>query len=174
VAGILNGTVNYILDRLARGATFPQALAEARLAGFAEEDPSEDLSGADAAAKLKLIAHEAFGIDPAELQVRTEALDAEAVARIQKSGQRWIQLARLDRTGSHISASVSLRPRQDVESLPHVDDEWNCIAATFADGTYVRCLGPGAGGIPTAGSILSDLAVLAAAADASAETASAC
>jgi len=157
VDGILNGTVNYILERLGRGAGFREALAEARLAGFAEENPVEDLSGADAAAKLRLIAAEAWGCDPAEVDVAAEPLDEAAVERIAASGERWIQHARVERREGRIVAEVSLRPRQTVATLPHVPDEWNCAAIRLDDGTVFRCRGRGAGGAPTAEAILSDL-----------------
>ena len=52
---VLNGTVNFMLERLGDGASFDQALAEARAAGFAEEDPSSDLEGLDAAGDYRLI-----------------------------------------------------------------------------------------------------------------------
>jgi homoserine dehydrogenase len=157
VVGVLNGTVNYILARLGRGGSFADALAEARLAGFAEEDPSEDLSGRDAAAKLRLIAAAAFGGDPASVEVRVEALDGAAIERIGASGERWIQLGRLERTGETIEAEVRLVPQSLVDALPPLPDEWNGIAVTLADGTVFRCRGRGAGGAPTAESILSDL-----------------
>ena len=61
VEAVLNGTVNFVIDKLAGGASFDDALAQARAAGFAEEDPSSDLEGRDAAAKLRILAFEAFG-----------------------------------------------------------------------------------------------------------------
>ena len=157
IDGILNGTVNYILERLGRGAGFREALAEARLAGFAEENPAEDLSGADAAAKLRLIAAVAWGCDPASVDVSAEPLDEGAVERIAASGERWIQLARIERSEGRLVAEVSLRPRRTVETLPHVPDEWNCAAVRLDDGTVFRCRGRGAGGAPTADAILADL-----------------
>ena len=159
-SGILNGTVNYILERLARGCDFAEALTEARFAGFAEENPAADLSGADAAAKLRLVAAEAWGCDPAAVTVAAEPLDAAAVARIAGSGERWIQLARIERRGDRIEAKVGLTPQRLVDTLPHVPDEWNCAAVTVADGTVFRCRGRGAGGGPTAQALLSDLAAL--------------
>src|SRR5690606_11208930 len=59
IEAVLNGTCNFILNRLAEGADFEDALAGARDAGFAEEDPTADLTGLDAAAKLAILAHEA-------------------------------------------------------------------------------------------------------------------
>ncbi|MDB5668012.1 MAG: homoserine dehydrogenase [Alphaproteobacteria bacterium] len=157
VTGILNGTVNFILTRLAAGHTLDRALAEARSAGFAEDDPSEDLSGADAAAKVRLIAAEAFRLNPALLSVDVEPLDGAAAERIAASGERWIQLSSVERDGDWLRASVRLRRRRDVPHLPAVDDEWNCALVELASGETAQCSGPGAGGAPTAGAIIGDL-----------------
>ena len=159
-AGILNGTVNYILDRLARGDGFASALADARRAGFAEEDPTQDLSGADASAKLRLVAAAAWGCDPAEVDVDAESLDDAAIERIEASEERWIQLAEVDGREGKIAARVRLVPRRLVDSLPYVPDEWNCAAVTLVDGTVFRCRGRGAGGAPTAEALHSDLTAL--------------
>jgi homoserine dehydrogenase len=159
VEGVLNGTVGYILTRLAAGQGYADALAQARLAGFAEEDPSEDLSGADAAAKLRLIAAEAWSADPRTVDVETQALDKAAVARIESSGEPWVQLARVTRD----AASVTLVPLRLAPQLPPVGDEANCAVVTLADGTLLTCSGRGAGGDPTSASILTDLARLSAA-----------
>jgi len=158
VAGVLNGTVNYLLDRLARGCGFDEALTDARLAGFAEEDPREDLSGADAAAKLRLIAIEAFGAAAAKaLRVETEALDAAKAAAIAASGERWLQLARLAAGPDGLRGTVTLERAAAVRDLPALPDEWNCAAVACASGRVLRCLGRGAGGLPTAEAIVADL-----------------
>ncbi len=159
VEGVLNGTVGYILTRLAAGESFADALAKARLAGFAEEDPSEDLSGADAAAKVRLIAAEAWGLDPRAVDVDVEPLDKEAVARIETSGEPFVQLARVEPG----RASVRLVPRASVPHLPPVEDEGNCAVVTLESGALLTCSGRGAGGDPTSASILTDLARLSAA-----------
>ena len=153
VRAILNGTVNFILDRLHQGFTFDKALAAARAAGFAEEDPSEDLTGADAAAKLKLIAHQAFGADTADLAVETEALDAALARRIAASPERWVQCADLGRHG----ARVALRPLGEAGGLPALRDEGNCARIVTEDGRVFACEGRGAGGAATAEAILADL-----------------
>lgn len=150
VTAVLNGTVNFVLDRLAQGSDFETALAEARAAGFAEEDSSSDLEGHDAAAKLKLVAAEAFGDDPATVAVRTEALDPEFAARIR--GTRWIQVSRLSRDG----AEVALRPAANA-GIPALPGEWNAARVTTRDGQVFQCAGRGAGGAPTAEAIIGDL-----------------
>src|SRR5207302_3051406 len=61
ILGIVNGTTNFVLSRMERGGTYAEALAEAQALGFAEADPADDVSGADAAAKMAILATVAFG-----------------------------------------------------------------------------------------------------------------
>src|SRR5205807_5150517 len=61
ILGIVNGTTNFVLSRMARGGTYSEALAEAQSLGFAEPDPTDDVTGADAAAKMAILATVAFG-----------------------------------------------------------------------------------------------------------------
>ena len=157
VIGVLNGTVNFILQRLSQGASFAQALSEAQERGFAEENPEADLSGADAAAKLRLIANRATAIDPQAFAVATDRLDEAAALRIAASGERWVQVARASRQGGDFEASVTLQPLREVETLPAVVDEWNCAAVRLTNGRIYRCVGRGAGGAATAEAIVADL-----------------
>ncbi len=157
ITAVLNGTVNFILDRLSRGSNFHAALADARVAGLAQEDPSEDLSGADAAAKLRLIAIEAYGAGAAGLAVETMPLDLASAARIAASGERCLQVARLSRAGNRVAAGVSILPARAVPELPALPDEWNCASVETVDSRVFRCLGRGAGGAPTAEALLADL-----------------
>ena len=157
VVGVLNGTVNFILQRLAEGAGFAAALAEAQEKGFAEENPEADLSGADTAAKLRIMGLRALGIEPAALHVPTEALDAEKAEHIRSSGERWVQVGILSRGQGGVQASVTLQPLREVAALPAIVDEWNCAAVKLADGRIYRCIGRGAGGAATAEAIVADL-----------------
>ena len=59
--GIVNGTTNFILSRMEAGGSYADALAEAQALGYAEADPTDDVSGADAAAKMAILATVAFG-----------------------------------------------------------------------------------------------------------------
>ena len=154
---ILNGTVNFILDRLADGIPADVALREARDCGFAEEDCEADLSGADSAAKLRIVAREAFGIDETSLDVTVERLDAVGFTRIGASGERWVQVARLKQQSGSLEASVRLRPLSAIDGLPPVSREWNCAAITLVDGRILSCSGRGAGGPATAEAIVGDL-----------------
>ena len=154
---VVNGTVNFILGRLAAGIHSDEALRQAPAAGFAEEDCEADLSGADAAAKLRIVAHHAFGIGPETLDVAAESLDADAIARITASGERWAQVARLERIDGLIDASVRLRPLREAPDLAGAADEWNAALVSLIDGTQFRCIGRGAGGAATAEAIVADL-----------------
>lgn len=157
VIGVLNGTVNFILQRLADGDIFDEALREAQHRGFAEEDPEADLSGADAAAKLRLIAHRAFGVEPRTIGIPAQRLDASLADRIRASNERWVQVARVTGGAAGPQASVTLQPLREVETLPAILDEWNCAAVRLADGRIFRCVGRGAGGAATAEAIVADL-----------------
>lgn len=160
VAGVLNGTVNFILGRLARGLCYAAALKEAQALGYAEADPHEDVSGADAAAKLRIIAATAFGGVPGDYDFPAEALDAGKAAGIAALGERWVQLARVEKRGDRVTGSVTLVPRSAAAGLPLAEEEWNCALVTTADGYSRACLGRGAGGAATAGAILSDVSRL--------------
>lgn len=156
VTGVLNGTVNFILDRLSRGLSFAEALQQAQIAGFAEEDPSEDVSGADAAAKLRIVAAASFGGSPTDYAFKFEALDSAALARIEGQG-RFVQLATVERRDGIVTGSVRLVPREEAGALPIGDGEWNCARIEATDGFSRVVTGRGAGGAPTAGALLSDL-----------------
>jgi homoserine dehydrogenase len=151
---VLNGTVNFMLDRLGQGAAFEVALAEARAAGFAEEDPSADLEGHDSAAKVRLLAHEAFGRLPEALP-----LDAlEAAAPPVAAGVRQVGACRLEEGA--LVASVRLAPVEDPLFLG-LHGERNALRVFGADGRVWTCRGRGAGRHATCESVLADLRDLA-------------
>lgn len=159
-AGVLNGTVNFILDGLHAGLSFEEALREARQAGFAEENCDFDLSGADASTKLRLVAHRAFGIQQ-ELEVATEALDSSALVRIAASGERWVQLSTLVRKSGVVKAQVTLEPAANCAPIATLPGEWNAGMVRLEDGRSFSCQGRGAGGAATAEAITADLFDLA-------------
>ncbi len=75
IHGIVNGTTNYILTEMAHGLTYAEALSDAQQRGFAEADPSDDVSGRDAAAKMAILARLAFGTPVRLEQVRYEGIE---------------------------------------------------------------------------------------------------
>lgn len=150
--GVLNGTVNFVLGRLAGGESLEAALDAARAAGLAEEDPSADLEGLDAAAKVQILAFEAFGESLPLGEIEREALDG-AVARA--AGLRPLkQVARVERTASGLKASVRFLAETP---FTHLRSDRNALRVTGADGRVWSARGRGAGRWPTTESVLADL-----------------
>jgi homoserine dehydrogenase len=156
IQAVLNGTCNFILDRVAQGASFADALEEARKAGFAEEDPSSDLEGHDAAAKLRILAWEAFGVILEDAAVERVALDAEVAAGL--AGKSVKQVGRLVRRGDEITARVDLVEVGEDSPFRNLRGERNALLAQGDDGGVWTCKGRGAGRWPTAESVLADVA----------------
>ena len=158
LAGILNGTVNFILSAVAAGEKFDDAVRAAQEAGFAEPDPTADLSGDDARAKLSILSFEAFGKEIDLASVSCEALTAEKAAAFAEMGGRWKQIARLeaDDRGA-LSATVSFERVDDDPFFRGIDGEGNALQIINADGRVFSCKGKGAGRTPTVESLLADL-----------------
>lgn len=150
---VLNGTVNFMLERLGAGADFADALADARAAGFAEEDPSSDLEGRDAAAKLRLLAFEAFGETPAENAVPCDVLSAA----FRLSGPVR-QIGVCHRRNGGLDASVSLDAGLSDPLFLGLRGERNALKVYGEDGRVWSCKGRGAGRWPTTESVLADVA----------------
>ena len=150
---VLNGTVNFMLERLGAGADFADALADARAAGFAEEDPSSDLEGRDAAAKVRLLAFEAFGETPAEDAVPCDALSAA----FRPSGPVR-QIGACRRRNGVLDASVSLDAGLSDPLFLGLRGERNALKVYGEDGRVWSCRGRGAGRWPTTESVLADVA----------------
>ena len=164
ITGILNGTCNYILTQMeAQGAGFSDALREAQQLGYAEADPSGDVEGYDARAKLVILTQAGLRMKVRSDQVRcwpistVEAVDF-AYARDMNSTIRQISMAEIDPVnGSHLYVAVrpALIPQSSL--LAHVQGSQNMVIAT---GEFVGKLvlsGFGAGGDPTAVAVVSDL-----------------
>jgi homoserine dehydrogenase len=161
VSGIVNGTTNYILTSMAQdGRSFKEALEEATALGYAEPDPSDDISGRDAAFKTAILARLAFGEWVAPWQV--ECLGIEAVSRADVeaaalAGKVIKLIGVAERVGRDISTRVSPIALDVDHPLAGVDGVTNAI---FVEGPAIGRLlftGPGAGGQPTASALLGDL-----------------
>ncbi len=150
--GILNGTTNFLLTALERGAAWDDALAEARRRGFAEADPSRDLQGLDAADKLRILAWLAFGVDPASLEV-----DVVPVSRAGAAGAVMRQVAEVRRDSSGIRGCVGPVEVPRDSALGRTTDEGNLIEIDTVGAGRIRLSGPGAGGRATASALLGDV-----------------
>lgn len=156
IEAVLNGTCNFILNRLAEDRPFEAALEAAREAGFAEADPSADLTGLDAAAKLAILAYEALGKLPAVDGIVRDPLAAGGT----RPPGRVRQQARLDVPSGDVG--VTLCAVDGDPLFADLPDEWNALRVTTADGRVFTARGRGAGRIPTAESVWADLTDLAA------------
>jgi homoserine dehydrogenase len=146
------------LDRCAEGAGLENAVAEARRCGFAEADPSDDLSGRDAERKLKILAWQGFdtALDTVPLQALTEhvAQHAQDAAR---AAMKLRQVARISRKESRITAAVEFE-RVDPGSLfGALAGEWNGLEVRYTSGKMVAVRGRGAGRWPTAEAAMADI-----------------
>ncbi len=154
VEGVLNGTVNFILERLARGGDFGEAVAAAQAAGLAEADPSADLSGEDAAAKLRILAHEAFGRGWEGEALSCTALTVRVAEAARREPHR--QVSRVEIVDGRLTASIDIVPCSQ-GPLPAVRSDRNMIRVERADGAVIAAQGRGAGRWPTVESVFADL-----------------
>ena len=161
VRGILNGTSNYVISLLERGATLDGALASARELGLAEADCARDLDGRDAAAKLAIIAWIAFGIRPADLHVRRTPLvpGLERLVRFATiTGARVRLVAECTRLpGDRVTASVEPVIVHPDSAFGRTVLEDNRVEVDLGWRSPLSVSGPGAGGPPTAAALLGDL-----------------
>lgn len=147
IEAVLNGTCNFLLNRLAEGATFDAALEAARAAGFAEADPTDDLSGADAAAKLAILAWEIGA------RIPPEAVRREPLSRDFSTPGAVRQVAVLEAG----LASIALAPVDGDPLFADLADEGNAVRVTTTDGRVFTARGRGAGREPTTESVWADL-----------------
>jgi homoserine dehydrogenase len=158
IAGVVNGTCNFVIDRCAGGATLDHALAEARQRGFAEEDASEDLSGRDAERKLRILARRAFSQELTDVDV--EALSEAAMEQVRDAtadGVRLRQVARAWREGNHFRGTVKLERVPANSVLGSLSGEWNGLEITHTDDQVITVIGRGAGRWPTTEAVMADL-----------------
>lgn len=163
--GIVNGTSNYLLTRLEQDEqNFSDALAQAQELGLAESDPSADVEGHDAAAKLSILCYRAFGVwvPTATMDVRgiTELCPADCdLAESLGFRIRHIAHARRHQDGLLCGVEPLLMPSWHL--LASVEEEYNAIYMQCENSGDLSLFGKGAGGMPTATAVLGDLIDLA-------------
>jgi homoserine dehydrogenase len=160
VEGIINGTCNFILDRVNAGQSLEAALAEAQLQGLAEADPHQDISGLDSVYKLALLAGAAFGEDLPVGRVVYHGLERATADRVDRSRSQGSELklvARARRQGQRVVAEVGLRDLPAGHPLAGCPRQTNRLVVTTVSGRQVVTEGKGAGRWPTALSVLGDV-----------------
>jgi homoserine dehydrogenase len=161
VHGIVNGTTNFILTEMTRtGASYAEALAEAQRLGFAEADPTEDVSGKDAAAKMAILARLAFGASVGLDQVSYEGIEQITSYDIEYARELGLSL-KLVGTAERLDGGISVRVHPTflygAHPLASVNGSFNAVTIESPAITEITLSGPGAGGSQTASAVLGDV-----------------
>jgi homoserine dehydrogenase len=162
---IVNGTNNYILTRLEQDEqTLDEAVAAAQAMGLAEADPSADIDGHDAAAKLSILAYRSFGV-----WVRPDALPVRGIRDVtpadcdlaEAMGFRIRHIARAAWVDGRLDVAVEPMLMHAWHLLANVEEEYNAVYLSYEVAGDLSFFGKGAGGLPTATAVLGDLIDLA-------------
>jgi homoserine dehydrogenase len=159
--GIVNGTTNYILTEMARtGASYEGALAQAQELGFAEADPTEDVTGKDAAAKMAILARLAFGTPVHLSQVPYEGIEHITPDDLHYAAELNLAL-KLIGTAERVDGGLSVRVHPVFlypgHPLAAVAGPFNAVTVESPAFTEITMSGPGAGGPQTATAVLGDV-----------------
>ncbi len=161
ISGIVNGTTNFILSEMAAtGADYEEVLARAQELGYAEADPTEDVNGADAAAKMAILARLAFDTPVSLGDVSFEGIEEirpDDIAYASELGLSLKLLGVAERHGDAISARVFPCFLYGGHPLAPVEGPFNAITVEAPSITEITMSGPGAGGIETASAVLGDV-----------------
>jgi homoserine dehydrogenase len=161
VHGIVNGTTNYILSEMARaGLSYEEALGQAQELGYAEADPTEDVTGKDAAAKMAILARLAFSTPVHVDQVVYEGIEhltADDLAYAKELGLALKLIGTAERVDGGISVRVHPAFLYAAHPLASVDGPFNAVTVESEAITEITLSGPGAGGPQTASAVLGDV-----------------
>ncbi|MDX6590166.1 MAG: homoserine dehydrogenase [Solirubrobacterales bacterium] len=161
VFGIVNGTTNFILSEMAAtGAGYGEVLAQAQDLGYAEADPSDDVSGADAAAKMAILARLAFHTPVSLSEVSYEGIEAiqpDDLAYAKELGLSLKLLGAAERRDGGISVRVFPCFLYRGHPLAPIEGPFNAVMVEAPAITEVTMSGPGAGGLQTASAVLGDV-----------------
>jgi homoserine dehydrogenase len=165
VMGIVNGTTNFILDRMdSSGADFSESLEEAQALGYAEPDPTADVEGFDAAAKAAILASLAFHTRVTASDVYREGITEVTAADITSAkllGRIVKLLAICERTDEGVAVRVHPAMIHRTHPLAAVGGAYNAVFVDAKSAGQLMFYGAGAGGTPTASAVLGDLVAVA-------------
>jgi homoserine dehydrogenase len=160
IHGIVNGTTNFILSEMTAGSSYAEALAEAQRVGYAEADPSDDVSGRDAAAKMAILARLAFG-SPVHLNdVRYEGIEqlqGEDLEYARELGLALKLIGTAERRQGGLSVHVYPTFLYSGHPLAAISGPFNAVTVESETITEITMSGPGAGGRQTASAVLGDV-----------------
>jgi homoserine dehydrogenase len=161
IHGIVNGTTNFILTEMARGGlSYADALGRAKELGYAEADPTDDVTGRDAAAKMAILARLAFSSPVTLDQVVYEGIEhitAEDVAYARDLGLGLKLIGTAERVDGGISVRVHPAFLYPGHPLASVNGAFNAVTVESESITEITLSGPGAGGPQTASAVLGDV-----------------
>jgi homoserine dehydrogenase len=161
VHGIVNGTTNFILSEMAAtGASYEEALKQAQELGYAESDPTDDVTGRDAAAKMAIIARLAFNLPVHLDQVPCEGIEHLTTDDIEYARELGLSL-KLVGTAERLDSGISVRVHPTflygAHPLASVNGSFNAVTIESPAITEITLSGPGAGGSQTASAVLGDV-----------------
>jgi homoserine dehydrogenase len=165
VLGIVNGTTNFILDKMdSSGAGFTEALEEAQELGYAEADPTADVEGFDAAAKAAILASLAFHSRVTASDVHREGISEVTAADVQSAREmgsvvKLLAICELKDDAVAVRVHPAMIPRS--HPLASVREAYNAVFVESQAAGQLMFYGPGAGGAPTASAVLGDLVTVA-------------
>jgi homoserine dehydrogenase len=159
--GIVNGTTNFILSRMAEtGAEYADALAEAQRLGYAEADPTDDVTGKDAAAKMAILARLAFDTPVSLSEVPYEGIEHLTADDLEYARDLGLGL-KLIGTAERVDGGLSVRVHPaflyGAHPLASINGPFNAVTIQSPAITEVTLSGPGAGGPQTASAVLGDV-----------------
>jgi homoserine dehydrogenase len=161
IHGIVNGTTNYILSEMAReGISYEQALSQAQALGYAEADPTDDVTGRDAAAKMAILARLAFSTPVHLDQVTYEGIEhitSDDMAYAHELGLGLKLIGTAERVDGGISVRVHPAFLYGEHPLAAVHGPFNAVTVESDAITEITMSGPGAGGPQTASAVLGDV-----------------
>jgi len=159
--GIVNGTTNFILSRMAEtGAEYADALREAQELGYAEADPTDDVTGKDAAAKMAILARLAFDTPVSLSEVPYEGIEHLTADDLQYARDLGLGL-KLIGTAERVDGGISVRVHPaflyGAHPLASINGPFNAVTIESPAITEITLSGPGAGGPQTASAVLGDV-----------------
>jgi len=160
IKGILNGTTNFILTNMEAGRPYEEVLKEAQELGYAEADPTADVEGFDALAKVTILANVLMGenLTPGDIPCKgISQITLEDIEKAKADGKRWKLIGEIKREGGKVSASVAPIMVDLTHPLAGVMGAVNAITFSTDLMGDVTVTGPGAGRVETGYSILIDI-----------------
>ena len=160
IEGILNGTTNFILTKMAQGGSFSSVLEEAQELGYAEADPTGDVEGFDAAGKVVILANLLMGANISMADVEREGITSLTLDNIKSAkdnNEVWKLIGKVERSADGVKASVKPTRIPNTHPLAGVSGATNAITYTTDMMGEITLIGAGAGRMETGFALLSDL-----------------